>query len=520
MRRPALCAWIAILCAGWVQLLAPCPAIAAEPVGQLAAANDLVKGDGQKLSSGDSVFGGEQIETDATGQGQILFKDGTKFVVGKNSSVKLDAFVFDNSGNFSTFALSTVTGAFRWLSGKSKPTAYTIKTPTGALTVRGTAFDLYVLADGSTAVLLQAGQVQFCTTAGACQVLRRTCDYIVSKSGGAVSLPSRYSAATLQGQGFDNAFPYIANTGLLPQCQLTRSRCDKPIVPKVHRKPVSKSLHGPNRATSGTTHRTPPHQTQPHQTQPHRTQPTSASIAPQVFFFKITGNSQGQPNRPTTVQSVGAPPVAGPPAPKDHHHHHDHEGHDHKDHDHKDHDQGDGGDKGDHKDHGKGNGSGDQGDGGDKGDHKDHGKGNGANGSGDQGDGGDKGDHGKGGKQGQDHGTGGKQGQNDPLLEPSAPNLSTAFSAKGPIGATLTDGDCFLSTEPCKMALGEQILGQTIPPIVQITGLGLRHHMLSIWTQMFKTAHAVAKAQMHFSLPAPGDGHPIETTARWRGPPA
>ena len=55
MRRPALSVWIAILCVGWVLPLAPYAATAAEPVGQLAAATDLIKGDGQGHS--DALLG-------------------------------------------------------------------------------------------------------------------------------------------------------------------------------------------------------------------------------------------------------------------------------------------------------------------------------------------------------------------------------------------------------------------------------------------------------------------------------
>jgi hypothetical protein len=40
---------------------------------------------------------------------------------------------YNNQGSFSKLTLSTMTGAFRWITGMSKPSAYSIKTPTGAL---------------------------------------------------------------------------------------------------------------------------------------------------------------------------------------------------------------------------------------------------------------------------------------------------------------------------------------------------------------------------------------------------
>jgi hypothetical protein len=204
----------------------------ADPVGNIVALKSLVKGDGKVLAAGEALSAGERIETDATGEAQIQFKDGTKLVVGKNSTLVLDSFVFNDQGSFSNLTLSTITGAFRWISGKSKPSAYSIKTPTGALTVRGTAFDLRILQDGEVAILLQDGRVQFCSSAGICRTLQRICDVVVATSAQNVRHPEAYSSTRLRGLGFEGAFPYLPNNGLLPQFRLTRARCDRPRLPR------------------------------------------------------------------------------------------------------------------------------------------------------------------------------------------------------------------------------------------------------------------------------------------------
>ena len=90
------------------------------------------------------IFMGDVITTDLKGQVQILFVDDTKFVVGANSKVTIDAFVFDANKTAQDVSISAVKGAFRFITGNSPKQNYSIKTPTMTIGVRGTAFDLAV----------------------------------------------------------------------------------------------------------------------------------------------------------------------------------------------------------------------------------------------------------------------------------------------------------------------------------------------------------------------------------------
>lgn len=84
-----------------------------------------------------AVFSGDQIITGPTGEAQIKFRDDTKLVVGPNSTMVIDAFVFNADDSARQISINAVRGAFRFISGKSAKDAYTITTPTSTIGIRG-----------------------------------------------------------------------------------------------------------------------------------------------------------------------------------------------------------------------------------------------------------------------------------------------------------------------------------------------------------------------------------------------
>lgn len=90
------------------------------------------------------VFSGDSIVTGGVGEAQIRFRDNTKLVVGPNSRMVIDAFVFNDDNTARKFTINIAKGAFRFITGNSSKDAYTINTPTATIGVRGTVFDLNV----------------------------------------------------------------------------------------------------------------------------------------------------------------------------------------------------------------------------------------------------------------------------------------------------------------------------------------------------------------------------------------
>jgi len=115
------------------------------------------------------IFMGDVITTDLKGQVQILFVDDTKFIVGANSKVTIDAFVFDADKTAQDVSISAVKGAFRFITGNSPKQNYTIKTPTMTIGVRGTAFDLAVRPGiGESTLLTHEGLTDVCDVIRRC----------------------------------------------------------------------------------------------------------------------------------------------------------------------------------------------------------------------------------------------------------------------------------------------------------------------------------------------------------------
>ena len=193
-----------------------------EQVGQATLVRTAVTGGSGPLAVKSPVYRDERIRTSKSGLGEFMFRDGTKFAVGGNSSVVIDRFIYDDAKTFNRLTLNAARGSFRWISGKSKSEAYEIVTPAGTIGVRGTRFDIFVGPGGITSVVLLDGSVRFCGSNG-CQDLRRRCDVIVATPGGGVSDPSRVNRDIFATVGTDAAFPFLSGRQRLSEASAAPS---------------------------------------------------------------------------------------------------------------------------------------------------------------------------------------------------------------------------------------------------------------------------------------------------------
>jgi hypothetical protein len=84
-----------------------------------------------------AVFMGDEIVANPNGLAQIKFIDNTRLVVGPNSRLRIDAFVFNSDYTAKNVTLTALKGTFRFISGDSPDGAYTIRTPTYSIGIRG-----------------------------------------------------------------------------------------------------------------------------------------------------------------------------------------------------------------------------------------------------------------------------------------------------------------------------------------------------------------------------------------------
>ena len=110
------------------------------------------------------------------GLAQIRFVDDTRLVVGPNSRLVIDEFVFNPDQTAQQVTIRMAKGTFRFLSGNSPSKAYSIRTPTMTIGVRGTVLDVYAAVNGdeSGAVFHDGGRRLFATPLAATALPRST----------------------------------------------------------------------------------------------------------------------------------------------------------------------------------------------------------------------------------------------------------------------------------------------------------------------------------------------------------
>jgi hypothetical protein len=223
--RLSLCVPSAVLLTFWSFGAASAPAI--KPSGTTLAVIQATDADGtggrRMLAMDAPVFMGDRVKTGASGEAQIRFRDDTKLVVGPGSSLLIDKFVFDAGGAPKAVSINAVRGTFRFISGLGPKSAYTIRTPTATLGLRGTHFDLTVERNGRTTLALYEGGLRFCMKAGKCYDLKGRCDVVVADPKGHLRrIEADFERATL----IENTFPYFrSQRRLLRPFRVDTSSC-------------------------------------------------------------------------------------------------------------------------------------------------------------------------------------------------------------------------------------------------------------------------------------------------------
>ncbi|MCW5714767.1 MAG: FecR domain-containing protein [Bauldia sp.] len=156
------------------------PAAAQNPLGTAVAVRPTAEGElgGTRVTlvDGNTLFQGQTIATDTTGEVQILFADDTRMVVGPNSTLIIETYLLQNANTVGNLTVNALGGSFRFISGNSPSANYHINTPTGTIGLRGTKLDFTVdPVEGLVYIIVYEGQVFFCNLAGVCVDLEARC---------------------------------------------------------------------------------------------------------------------------------------------------------------------------------------------------------------------------------------------------------------------------------------------------------------------------------------------------------
>jgi hypothetical protein len=96
------------------------------------------------LRAGIDVFANEIVKTAEDSAALLVFQDKTELSIGADSEIVLDRFVFDPDPNKSAIAVSILSGVARFSTGVLPKSAYTIRTPSATMSVRGTTLVITV----------------------------------------------------------------------------------------------------------------------------------------------------------------------------------------------------------------------------------------------------------------------------------------------------------------------------------------------------------------------------------------
>jgi ferric-dicitrate binding protein FerR (iron transport regulator) len=169
------------------------------------------------------VFQGDVISTAGAGEAQIRLDDNTKLVVGPNSRLVVDEYVYDSKTTAKKVSLSALRGAFRFITGSSRKSAYEITTPTATIGVRGTEFDFSVTSGGELNLALFSGEARICQPGRRCVVVSGACSVVVANR----ARPLRQLATDERRRILETRFPYVASQARLRQdFRVDSSNCE------------------------------------------------------------------------------------------------------------------------------------------------------------------------------------------------------------------------------------------------------------------------------------------------------
>jgi len=236
--RPAMIPTLPMIGLAWLLLAGAALAQPAERAGVATAVNPDARGTPpgattRILAVGLDVARNERVSTDAGGQVQVLFLDRSSIMVGPNSDLVIDTFVYSPAQGTGRLAVTTGRGVFRYVGGViSKSSEVTIGTPAGSLGIRGgvVVWETQAPGDGrppETTATLWHGESLRVTGAGSTEMVRRpgfTVRIVAGQPPGApLRLPPGQAApalAQLEGKPANAAGP---NAGLAVIQALDRS---------------------------------------------------------------------------------------------------------------------------------------------------------------------------------------------------------------------------------------------------------------------------------------------------------
>ena len=192
----------------------------AESIAKVIAASGGATASGHAITAGSDIAEHDKITVGNGGNVQLQFTDGTKLVVGPNSTLVIEKYLMQGGGTAKDVSVDALRGTFRFITGRSAKAAYDIKTANSTIGIRGTGFDFWV--DDRTGLAVLVGLVQLCSN-GKCVMIEAGCHAGLAHPGDARKLEGFNLSSSIR-----NHLPYILDQSPLnPQFRLPVGSCEK-----------------------------------------------------------------------------------------------------------------------------------------------------------------------------------------------------------------------------------------------------------------------------------------------------
>jgi len=106
-----------------------------------------------------NVFHNESVVTAESSASRVIFLDQSQLSIGPTSWVKLDDFVYNPNPTAGGVSISMLKGVFRFVGGNLSRENVKITTPAASIGLRGTAFTVYILQNGSEYISVESGTI-------------------------------------------------------------------------------------------------------------------------------------------------------------------------------------------------------------------------------------------------------------------------------------------------------------------------------------------------------------------------
>jgi hypothetical protein len=119
------------------------------------------------------VFHNETVVTAEASASRVVFRDDSQLSIGPTSLLKLDNFVFNPNQSGAAVSIALVKGVFRFVGGKvAHDENFKITTPAANIGLRGTAFTVYILDNGSEYISVESGAISVTCHRGVTRIVR------------------------------------------------------------------------------------------------------------------------------------------------------------------------------------------------------------------------------------------------------------------------------------------------------------------------------------------------------------